>query len=152
MNKNMKESNEMTLTVPAIGVNEAFVRGAVAAFAVQLDPTVEEINDIKTAVSEAVTNCIVHGYEGKGSGDITVKCSAGGGRLHIAVSDAGVGIPDVARAREMFYTTKPEQERSGMGFAIMETFMDALEVESAAGSGTIVKMEKRIKGKADKAD
>ena len=136
--------NEMTLIVPAVSVNEAFVRGAVAAFAAQADPTVDVINDIKTAVSEAVTNCIVHAYEGKGAGDITVKCSVAGGELQISIADTGIGIPDVAKAREMFFTSKPEQERSGMGFAIMEAFMDGLEIESAVGAGTTVRMTKKI--------
>ncbi|MDR1093635.1 MAG: anti-sigma F factor [Clostridiales bacterium] len=146
MDNKMKEQsgNKMTLIVPALSVNEAFVRSAVAAFAVQLDPTVDEINDVKTAVSEAVTNSIVHGYDGKG-GEITVRCEIAGGGLHIEVSDAGVGIPDVARAREMFFTTKPEQERSGMGFAIMETFMDGLDIRSEPGKGTTVTMSKVIK-------
>jgi len=130
--------------VPALSVNEAFVRGAAAAFAAQADPTVDVINDIKTAVSEAVTNCIVHAYEGKGKGAITVRCSVADGELKISVADSGVGIPDVAKAREMFFTSKPEQERSGMGFAIMEAFMDNLEIESAAGVGTTVIMTKKI--------
>jgi len=138
------EANEMALTVPAIGVNEAFARSVVAAFAVQLDPTLDEISDIKTAVSEAVTNSVVHGYEGRGEGTVTIKCAIDGKKLCITVADSGVGIDDVARAREMFYTTKPEQERSGMGFAIMETFMDALEVESKQGEGTVIRMEKTI--------
>ena len=133
----------MTLIVKAVSENESFSRSTVAAFAVQLNPSLDEVNDIKTAVSEAVTNCVVHAYEGRGEGYITIKCDIKGATLHIAVSDTGVGIADVARAREPFFTTKPEQERSGMGFTIMETFMDKLDVESGA-LGTTVYMEKRF--------
>ena len=140
--------NEMTLTVRAISENESFSRSVVAAFAVQLNPTLDEVNDIKTAVSEAVTNCVVHAYEGTGDGLITINCKIKGNALHIAISDNGVGIADVAKAREPFFTTKPEQERSGMGFTVMETFMSGVEVESG-GAGTTVRMQKAIgKGNA----
>ena len=152
MEKKAKKNfeNEMTLIVKALSENESFSRSVVAAFAVQLNPTLDEVNDIKTAVSEAVTNCVVHAYEGKGEGYITVNCRIKGSTLHIAVSDEGVGIADVAKAREPFYTTKPEQERSGMGFTVMETFMTGVEVESAA-AGTTVRMYKAIgKGNAVK--
>lgn len=144
MKKTENFENEMSLVVKAIGQNESFARSAVAAFAVQLDPTLDEVNDIKTAVSEAVTNCVVHGYEGKGTGYITISAKITGMTLHITVSDSGVGIKDVAKAREPFFTTKPEQERSGMGFTVMETFMEGVEVESSAGSGTTVRMKKVI--------
>jgi stage II sporulation protein AB (anti-sigma F factor) len=136
--------NEMVLTVRALGVNEAFTRSAVAAFSVPLNPKMDEINDIKTAVSEAVTNCVVHGYEGKGEGEITIACAIRGKTLHITISDNGVGISDVERARQPFFTTKPEQERSGMGFTVMEAFMNKISVTSAVGEGTTVKMEKVI--------
>ncbi len=136
--------NEMSLVVKAIGKNESFARSTVAAFAVQLNPTLDEVNDIKTAVSEAVTNCVVHGYEGKGGGYITIAAKIAGQTLFISVSDNGVGIKDIEKAREPFFTTKPEQERSGMGFTVMETFMEKVEVESAAGSGTTVRMQKNI--------
>ena len=144
MNKNNPEvQNEMTLTVRAVGENESFSRSVVAAFAVRLNPTLDEVNDIKTAVSEAVTNCVVHAYEGKGDGFITITCGIQKNTLHITVSDNGVGITDVAKAREPFFTTKPEQERSGMGFTVMETFMSGVEVESSE-AGTTVRMRKVI--------
>ena len=144
MKKTESFENEMSLTVRAIGQNESFTRSAVAAFAVQLNPTLDEVNDIKTAVSEAVTNCVVHGYEGKGEGEITVSAKIAGQLLYITVSDGGVGIKDILKAREPFFTTKPQQERSGMGFTVMETFMEKVEVESSAGGGTVVRMQKTI--------
>ena len=111
--------NCMKLTVPAISENEPFVRDAVAAFCVRLDPTLDQLSDIKTAVSEAVTNCIVHAYAG-GEGEIEVECAARDGALHIRISDSGRGIEDVARALEPFFTTLEGDERSGMGFTIMQ--------------------------------
>ena len=139
------QQNEMELTFPSLPENESFARVVVAAFAVQLSPTVSEIADIKTAVSEAVTNAIVHGYAGT-VGTVTLRASVVGcATLSIEVQDEGRGIEDVARAMEPFYTTCPEQERSGMGFAVMQTFMDDLEVESRPGEGTLVRMRKRIR-------
>ncbi len=139
------QQNEMELTFPSLPENESFARVVVAAFAVQLSPTVSEIADIKTAVSEAVTNAIVHGYAGT-VGTVTLRASVvGRATLSIEVQDEGRGIEDVARAMEPFYTTCPEQERSGMGFAVMQTFMDDLEVESRPGEGTLVRMRKRIR-------
>ena len=139
------QQNEMELTFPSLPENESFARVVVAAFAVQLSPTVSEIADIKTAVSEAVTNAIVHGYAGT-VGTVTLRASVvGRATLSIEVQDEGRGIEDVARAMEPFYTTCPEQERSGMGFAVMQTFMYDLEVESRPGEGTLVRMRKRIR-------
>ena len=139
------QQNEMELTFPSLPENESFARVVVAAFAVQLSPTVSEIADIKTAVSEAVTNAIVHGYAGT-VGTVTLRASVvGRATLSIEVQDEGRGIEDVTRAMEPFYTTCPEQERSGMGFAVMQTFMDDLEVESRPGEGTLVRMRKRIR-------
>ena len=135
--------NCMKLTVPAISENEPFVRDAVAAFCVRLDPTLDQLSDIKTAVSEAVTNCIVHAYAG-GEGDIEVECAACDGALHIRISDSGRGIEDVARALEPFFTTLEGDERSGMGFTIMQTFMSEFSVRSAPGEGTVVTMKKQI--------
>lgn len=140
----MNFRNEMKTTFLSIAENESFARVVIAAFAVQLSPTVSEIADIKTAVSEAVTNAIVHGYEGT-LGQVTLRASIQDKNLlAIEVQDHGKGIQDVPRAMEPFYTTHPEQERSGMGFAVMQTFMDDLVVESQPGSGTVVRMSKRI--------
>lgn len=124
--------------------NEAFARVAVAAFCARLDMTLEEMSDIKTAVSEAVTNCIVHGYEG-GEGTIIIDCRIEGYDIDIEIRDYGVGIGDIDKAMEPLYTSKPEQERSGMGFSFMEAFMDELEVESIEGQGTTVRMKKCVK-------
>ena len=135
--------NCMKLTVPAISENEPLVRDAVAAFCVRLDPTLDQLSDIKTAVSEAVTNCIVHAYAG-GEGEIEVECAARDGALHIRISDSGRGIEDVARALEPFFTTLEGDERSGMGFTIMQTFMSEFSVRSAPGEGTVVTMKKQI--------
>lgn len=136
-------NNYMKLEVPAKGSNEAFVRAVVGAFAGQLDPTIEEISDIKTAVSEGVTNAIIHGYENM-KGIVTVICRAEDKAIEIIISDSGVGIPDIEKAREPLYTSKPKEERSGMGFTVMETFMDVLMVESQVGVGTKITMRKRI--------
>ena len=135
--------NEMKLTIPSHSSNESFARIAVAGFFAQLDPTIDEIADIKTAVSEAVTNSIVHGYEGI-EGKITLKVSLVGQEVRIEVHDDGIGIENVEQAMEPLYTTKPEQERSGMGFSFMEAFMDELKVYSGKNSGTTVIMKKRI--------
>ncbi|MEE0324644.1 MAG: anti-sigma F factor, partial [Christensenellales bacterium] len=128
---------------PSHSTNEAFARQAVACFAAQLDPTMEELGDIKTAVSEAVTNAIVHGYEGT-RGTVILRASIDGTLLTIEITDKGRGIADIPQAMEPFFTTHPEQERSGMGFAVMQTFMDDLRVTSTPGQGTTVRMKKRI--------
>ncbi len=135
--------NEMEVSFLSVAENEAFARVVIAAFAVQLSPTMTEIADVKTAVSEAVTNAIVHGYEGM-RGTVTMKARIDGQLLSIEIADRGRGIPNVQQAMEPFYTTHPEQERSGMGFAVMQTFMDEVEVHSVPGSGTIVILRKRI--------
>lgn len=139
----MKADNAMELIFDAKSENESFARVTAAAFCTRLDPTVEEIADIKTAVSEAVTNSIVHGYEGK-DGKIHLKVSIMESEVTIEVHDDGVGIENVERAMEPLYTTKPEQERSGMGFSFMEAFMDELKVFSGKNSGTTVLMKKKI--------
>ena len=136
--------NEMKLEFVSKSNNEAFARISVAAFVAQLDPTIEEISDIKTAVSEAVTNAIVHGYEDK-LGLVTVICKIHENEISIEVSDNGKGIEDIDMAKQPLYTTKPNLERSGMGFTIMESFMDELQVESILGLGTKVTMKKKIK-------
>ena len=127
----------------AISQNEGFARVSVGAFVAELNPTVDELADIKTAVSEAVTNCIIHGYEQK-EGDIWIRCGILGNVVEISVTDTGKGIKDIALAREPLFTTKPELERSGMGFAFMEAFMDEVEVVSEPGKGTCVTMRKAI--------
>lgn len=136
--------NEMELNFISKSNNEAFARITVAAFAAQLDPTVEELADIKTAVSEAVTNCIVHGYEDT-EGTVKVKATLLNNVIEIEVSDNGKGIEDVELARKPLYTTKGNLERSGMGFTIMESFMDEVEIHSVVGIGTKVVMKKKIK-------
>ena len=136
--------NEMKLEFLSKSNNEAFARISVAAFASQLDPTIEELADIKTAVSEAVTNCIIHGYEEK-TGLISIKCKIFANTILIEISDNGKGIENVDMAKEPLYTSKPDLERSGMGFTIMDSFMDDLEVESILGLGTKVTMKKVIK-------
>ena len=124
--------------------NEAFARNVVASFAVEISPTLEEINDIKTAVSEAVTNCVVHAYNKDGNGIVEIECKVDEKErsIEIVVRDFGKGIADVKQAVEPFFTTSPEDERSGMGFTIIETFMDEMRVESTPGEGTVVRMKK----------
>lgn len=139
----MGEVNEMTIEFEGRMCNEGFARVAVAAFATQLNPTLEEIADIKTAVSEAVTNAIIHGYEHKVE-KIKIVCRLEGHVFHVTVIDFGKGIEDIKKAMEPLYTTKPEEDRAGMGFAFMEAFMDQVEVESAKGQGCLVHMAKVI--------
>lgn len=139
----MKNRNEMKLTFDSLSVNEGFARTVVAAFVAELNPTLDELADIKTAVSEAVTNCIIHGYENEQK-KIALSCRIEGQEVCIAVEDFGKGILDVEKAKEPFYTTKPELERSGMGFAFMEAFMDRVEVTSEVGKGTKVLLYKKI--------
>lgn len=144
----MKVSNFMEVTFKAMSVNEGFARVCVAAFCVQLNPTVDEITDIKTAVSEAVTNCVVHAYPSAMKGDVILRCELEDNLITITVTDKGVGIKDVEKAREPFYTSKPSAERSGMGFTVMESFMDDVQVISNS-FGTSVKMSKHITAVAD---
>lgn len=152
--------NEMEILFDAISDNEGFARVAVAAFVSHLNPTLEELSDIKTAVSEAVTNSIIHGYEnlygygrpGRGPaaaqkvhpGKVQIVCALEGDMLQIQIKDQGKGMENVEQAMEPLFTTKPELERSGMGFAFMEAFMDDLEVESSPGQGTTVRMKKKL--------
>ena len=145
----MKEiKNEMKLEFISKSSNEAFARVAIAAFASQLDPTIEELADIKTAVSEAVTNSIIHGYDKK-QGIVKIMAKLTENEITIEISDKGKGIENVDIAKEPLYTTKPNLERSGMGFTIMESFMDKMEVESILGLGTKVTMSKIIKKKQE---
>lgn len=131
--------NEMQLKFLSRSENEVFARNVVAAFALPLNPTLSELSDVKTAVSEAVTNCIVHGYR-NAEGWITVRCVIEGEKLHIEISDGGTGIEDLEKALTPFYTTLSEEERSGMGFTIMQTFMTDFSVRSERGKGTTVTM------------
>ncbi|PHS36293.1 MAG: anti-sigma F factor [Alkaliphilus sp.] len=139
----MEYNNYMKLEFESKSHNEAFARVVVAAFAAQLDPTIEEITDIKTSVSEAVTNAIIHGYEDK-IGLITIVAVIRGKEIEIDVSDNGKGIENVIKAMEPLYTSKPELERSGIGFTVMETFMNVVKVYSTVGEGTRIRMIKRI--------
>lgn len=139
--------NHMKLTFDAKSENEGFARVAVAAFASQLDPTLEEISDIKTALSEAVTNAIIHGYEGVTDGTVEIECAIHGTEVEVYVRDNGRGIEDVKQAMEPLYTSHPEMERSGMGFTVMETFMDSIGVNTRVGEGTEVKLVKTIRQK-----
>ena len=137
------ENNFMELKFKAISQNESFARACVANFCLPLDPTIDQLNDIKTAVSEAVTNCVVHAYPNK-DGDVTISAEIFDGVLKVVVADKGIGIKDFNKAREPFYTSKPEQERSGMGFAIMESFMDSLELEKNGENGLKVTLIKNL--------
>lgn len=136
-------TNEMKLEFDSRSANEAFARVTVASFMTQLNPTLEEVSDVKTAVSEAVTNAIIHGYENHVN-KIQIFAGIEGKTLRLEITDRGVGIPDVKQAMEPLFTTKPELERSGMGFSFMEAFMDEVVVESEPGKGTVVKMKKVI--------
>ena len=140
----MKTNNKMKLTFLSFSTNELFDRSVVGCFALQLNPSVADISDIKTAVSEAVTNCIVHGYPNT-LGEITIECEIEKDCIHINISDNGVGIEEIEKALEPFYTTKENEERSGMGFTIMKSFMDEVKVVSKKGQGTSVYMLKRTK-------
>lgn len=142
MDKNY--DNEMKIEFISNPNNEALARISVASFVASLDPTIEEISDIKTAVSEAVTNSIIHGYENE-KGIVTIKARIIHNKIEIEVIDNGKGIEDIEKAKEALYTTKPDLERSGMGFTIIENFMDKMEVKSTVGEGTTVCMKKTIR-------
>ena len=139
----MKNTNEMEIIFDSHSSNEGFARVAVASFMTQLNPTVEEVSDVKTAISEAVTNAIIHGYENE-IHKVSIRCRIEGQQITVEVRDHGVGIDNIEQAMTPLYTSKPELERSGMGFAFMEAFMDHVEVESEPGEGTTVRMKKTI--------
>ena len=139
----MKNTNEMELVFDSRPVNEGFARVSVAAFMTQLNPTLEEVSDVKTAVSEAVTNALIHGYDGKVK-KIMIRCWIEGQTLYVEIRDEGKGIENVEKAMEPLFTTRPELDRSGMGFVFMEAFMDNVYVESELGKGTLVRMKKTI--------
>ena len=141
----MKCENYVKLSFPALSRNESYARAAVGAFVSQLDPTVDELGSVKAAVSEAVTNCVVHAYsECETVGVINITARIKDEEVYIKITDKGCGIEDVKKAMEPMYTTRPDLDRSGMGFAFMEAFMDQVEVESEVGVGTIVRMKKTI--------
>ena len=140
----MENTNEMTIVFDSRPVNEGMARIAAASFCTQLNPTLEEVADLKTAVSEAVTNCIIHGYEGE-IHKIRMDLKLKGREIFVDITDQGVGISDVKKAMEPLYTTKPEKERSGMGFTFMEAFMDEVTVDSEVGVGASVHMKKTIR-------
>ncbi|MBS4209700.1 anti-sigma F factor [Bacillus sp. FJAT-50079] len=136
--------NEMQIQFSALSENESFARITVAAFIAQLDPTMDELTEIKTVVSEAVTNAIIHGYEQNPAGIVYISVAIEDGMIDLVIRDNGVGISDIEEARQPLFTTKPELERSGMGFTIMENFMDHLEVESHLGTGTTIRLIKYV--------
>ncbi len=142
----MKHSTYMNLEIPSNSENESFSRVVIAAFVSRLDPTIEEISDIKTAVSEAVTNAIIHAYEDR-VGEIIIHARLEGNRLTVEVTDRGKGIEDLEQARQPLFTSKPELERTGMGFTIMENFMDEMMIKTEPGEGTTVVMVKHIRSK-----
>lgn len=139
----MSYNNEMTLRFSAIKENESFARLSVASFVSNINPTIEEIGDIKTALSEAITNSIVHAYP-KTKGDVIVSVKISDNDIYITVTDYGIGIEDIEKAKQPFYTSKPETERSGMGFTVMEGFMDSVQVISSPNKGVIVSMHKKV--------
>lgn len=143
----MTGHNFMKLSFAARSENEGFARVAVAAFVAQLDPTLEQLDEIKTVVSEAVTNAIIHGYDHRTDGVVTLEASIDGDLLALSISDEGRGIEDLEMARQPLFTSRPELERSGMGFTIMENFMDEFEAESVPGGGTKLMMKKRIESR-----
>ncbi len=136
--------NEMFIRFSSLSQNEAFARVAVASFVSQLDPTMDELTEIKTVVSEAVTNSIIHGYQNEPDHYISISCSIMDDTIELTVEDQGIGIQDIELAREPLYTSKPELERSGMGFTIIENFMDSVDVQSTLGEGTTVHMMKQL--------
>ena len=140
----MKYQNFIKLSFPSKSVNEAFARSAISAFCAQLDPSVEQINDIKTSVSEAVTNCIVHGYRDT-FGIIYITATIKEDTITVKIADKGIGIEDVSKAMQPLFTTDPDGERAGIGFAVMQSFMDSVKVKSVFGKGTKVVMTKKIK-------
>ena len=145
----MEILNEIKFTMPSLSVNEGAARAVVSSFLIQADPTIEELSDIRTAVSEAVTNAVVHAYRGsKGVIELTVRLLPDR-VIYIRVKDKGCGITDIKQAMEPLFTTAPEEERSGLGFSVMESFMDKLTVRSAAGKGTSVTMRKKLKSHGD---
>lgn len=146
----MKILNEMSLTIKALSINEGFARSTVAAFCVNSNLTLDELTEIKTAVSEAVTNCVVHAYPNS-DGDIKINVKQTAEKIFISVTDFGIGIDNLERAREPFFTTKDDEERSGMGFTVMESFMDKVDIKRNKKNGVTVYMEKNLRKSKIKA-
>ena len=144
----MKAENTTRIQFDSLSVNEAYARGAAAAFLARYDPTVSQLADLKTAVSEAVTNCIVHAYPDKIGPIIMTAAIYEGGIVRITITDRGVGIPDIAKAMEPMFTTGDAEERAGLGFAVMQSFMDKVKVSSTPGRGTRVTLTKRLDARA----
>ncbi|HLR41121.1 MAG TPA: anti-sigma F factor [Virgibacillus sp.] len=136
--------NEMFVEFSSVSVNESFARVTVGSFIAQLDPTMDELTEIKTVVSEAVTNAIIHGYNNDPDQLVSISCAINDGEIELTIKDNGIGIGDVEEARQPLYTSKPELERSGMGFTIIENFMDSVKVVSKTGEGTTVHMTKQL--------
>ena len=147
----MNYINKMHLEIPALSINESFTRGVVGAFCVSINPTLEQINDLKTAVSEAITNCVVHGYKDC-TGNICLDATLFEDRVELTIQDFGIGIDDVQKAIQPFFTTKPDEERSGMGFTVMQAFMDSVELSSQVGKGTKLTMTKYFTKKGATVD
>lgn len=143
LSEKLEIDNAIEIKMDAKQENEKLARNLIASFLLELNPSIEEISDVKTVISEAVTNCIVHGYN-KGKGIITIQAKLSGNFLFLKISDNGVGISDIKKAMQPFFTTKPDEERSGMGFTVMETFMDELDVVENIGGGVVVYMSKEI--------
>jgi len=146
--EDVRLDNYLRLQFPSRSENESLARVAVASFVAALDPTMEELTELKTAVSEAVTNAIIHGYQ-EGDGEVTVECALFEHTVRVVIEDHGVGIPDIEMAKQPMYTSRPELERSGMGMTIMETFVDSLEIVSEVGEGTRVTLVKTFRTAPD---
>ncbi len=143
LSEKLEIDNAIEIKMDAKQENEKLARNLIASFLLELNPSIEEISDVKTVISEAVTNCIVHGYN-KGKGIITIQAKLSGNFLFLKIADNGVGISDIKKAMQPFFTTKPDEERSGMGFTVMETFMDEIDVVENIGGGVVVYMSKEI--------
>ena len=143
----MNHTNSLKTSFISIPENESLARVICASFVSQINPTLEELTDVKTAISEAVTNCIVHAYDGRADGMIQMNCAIDGEKVTFEIIDGGKGIEDIEKAMEPMYTSNPEAERSGMGFTVMETFMDKISVNSIPGVGTKIHMTKLIKNR-----
>ena len=143
LNEKLEIDNAIEIKMEAKQENEKLARNLIASFLLELNPSIEEISDVKTVISEAVTNCIVHGYN-KGKGIVAIQAKLSGKTLFLKISDNGVGIQDIKKAMQPFFTTKPDEERSGLGFTVMETFMDELEVSANSNGGVVVCMAKEI--------
>lgn len=139
-----KYTNQMKLTIPALSCNESFARAAISAFVAQLDPTIDELADVRTALSEAVTNAIIHAYKGKQAGNVNITAQISENEVYIKIRDNGCGISDIEQAMQPLYTTG-DSDRAGLGFAVMQSFMDNVKVQSKVGKGTCVHLKKKLR-------